>query len=69
MGLARNAEELRQTGQVLIKNGYRCLDCHAPFVFGTKDDPSANVYTDAGVRELPITQICEKCYDDIFPQE
>ena len=35
-----------------------CLTCRQPFKFGV------NVFTDAGHREVAISGMCEKCFDE-----
>lgn len=64
--MTRSAEELRTIGKQLLAQNYHCLDCGRAFKFGVKGEPGVTVYTDAGVRELPITQVCESCFDGYF---
>ncbi|MCS6455975.1 hypothetical protein NX868_10415 [Burkholderia thailandensis] len=39
-----------------------CISCGQPFT-------AANVFTDAGRREVRISQTCEKCFDALFEDE
>lgn len=38
-----------------------CIFCHM--------DALQNCYSDAGRRETEISQLCERCFDDIFKDE
>ncbi len=39
-----------------------CVFCQAPFEMGV------NVFTEAGVREVKLSGVCEKCFDATFPE-
>lgn len=39
-----------------------CFNCKQPFT-------SANVFTNAGLREIAISGMCEKCFDELFAEE
>lgn len=40
-----------------------CFDCKEPFKFGV------NIFTDAGIREIAISGVCEKCFDSYFEND
>jgi len=40
----------------------RCIECKEPF-------SSKNVFTTEGMREIAISGMCEKCFDEIFEDE
>lgn len=37
-----------------------CIQCKEPFRF------NVNVFTNDGYREVQISGLCEKCFDDLF---
>lgn len=40
----------------------RCVNCTEPF-------SDKNVFTPAGWKETKISQLCEKCWDEMFKEE
>lgn len=40
----------------------RCIKCKEPF-------STTNVFTPEGMREIAISGMCEKCFDEIFEDE
>lgn len=45
-----------------------CINCHQPFKGGAKGEPGVNVYSQAGMREIAISGICERCFDFMFEE-
>lgn len=45
---------------VVEREHARCIHCKQPFKFGV------NVFTNAGLREVGISGMREKCFDELF---
>lgn len=51
-------DKLAKAGGLLAPKG-NCVSCKQPF-------SNINVFSDAGWRETEISQMCEKCFDQMF---
>lgn len=40
-----------------------CINCKQPFKGGNQGEPGVNVYSQAGMREIAISGMCETCFD------
>lgn len=57
-----NADQFLTPAQLENKCEGRCVFCGLPFT-------DENVFTEAGWRETRISQICEKCFDEMFEEK
>ena len=56
------SERLRNFAGLDLANGKTCVKCKAPYEMGV------NVFTAEGVKEIHISGVCEKCFDEMFSE-
>lgn len=53
---------LYSDGLAMMNSLHRCAHCQQQFT-------DANVYTVDGIKEIAISQVCERCFDEIFEED